>query len=60
MTVDETAMIARTSGRDRGARDRGPAGDGGPSAGTVLALALLAVVGWFGEAFVLPKQPVRW
>ena len=61
VTVDEKlSIIARASDKDRGARDRGPDGDGGQSAGAVLVVALVAQVGSFGEAFVLLKQPARW
>ena len=61
MTVDKTLpVIARTGNRDRGARDRGPDGDGGQTAGAVLALALVAKPSSFGGAFVLLTQPARW
>ena len=60
MTVDKTLpVIARTGNRDRGARDRGPDGDGGQTAGAVLALALVGQASSFGEAFVLLTQPAR-
>ncbi len=61
MTLDEELpLIARTRDKERGACDRGPEDDGGQSAGTALAAALVAQVGSFGEASVLLKQPARW
>jgi hypothetical protein len=46
--------------RDRGARDRGLDDDGGQTARTVPALALVAKPSSAGEAFVFLQRPARW